>query len=116
MGKPKPKTSVPDTGGSESALCRLDVKDATEQVLQWMIEGQSGHHIMQAIVSEMPDMKPAKLLSAAAEKLETTAEVNASFVQGWCLEATRDMYRRLIEIGDYPNALRAIKQLREISK
>jgi hypothetical protein len=58
-----------------------------------------------------PDENPDELVRAAIAQFETTARADVNVIRGWCLEAYRELYRRMIEIGDYPGALRAVKEL-----
>lgn len=53
---------------------------------------------------------------AAIAKVRGSGTIDADTVSGWCFEATRDMYRRMVEIGDFAGALRAVKQLAEFAK
>lgn len=39
------------------------------------------------------------------------AQADRTVIRGWCLEALREMYRRMVDIGDYAGALKAIKEL-----
>lgn len=81
-----------------------------------MLQGASGSQILEAIAEKYPDMDAGKLLHIAGEHFERIATSDNALIRGWCLEATRELYRRMIEIGDYPNALRAVKQLRDFAK
>jgi hypothetical protein len=37
-------------------------------------------------------------------------------IRGWCVEATRFLYQRMVEIGDFAGALRAVKTLSDLAK
>lgn len=81
-----------------------------------MIDGNTGQNILSAAAETFPTLKPAELLDAAAAHFTQTSSAEPELVHGWCLEATRELYRRMLEIGDYPNALRAVKQMRDLTK
>ena len=53
---------------------------------------------------------------AAIARLAEAAEFDPAIVQGWCIEATRGLYARMVEIGDFSGALKAVKQLHELTK
>ena len=89
---------------------------ATEEVIDWMLQGASGGHIIAAIGERFPALDVKTLMNGAAKHFENTAKADIGVLRGWCLEATRDLYRRLIDVGDYPNALRAVKQMRDFTK
>lgn len=80
-----------------------------------MLQGASGSQIMEAIAEKHPGADVQSLLRKAGEHFENISRADTSLIRGWCLEATRDLYRRMIEIGDYPNALRAVKQMRDFA-
>lgn len=86
------------------------------QVVDWMLQGASGAQIIEAISEKFPDTKPGDLLRVAGEHFEKIANADTRLIRGWCYEATRDLYRRMLEVGDYANALRAVKQLRDFTK
>ena len=56
------------------------------------------------------------LLAAVMGDLEKSAACSPEILIGWCFEATRELYRRMIEIGDFSGALRAVKQIAELTK
>ena len=88
---------------------------AIDQVVSWMLEGHGGHDIIQAITEKFPYHKPAELLTGSGKHFEQVATADPALLRGWCLEATRDLYKRLLDVGDYPNALRAVKQMRDFT-
>lgn len=94
----------------------MTLEVATEQVIQWMIDGNSGANIMEAIAVTLPGHTAKDLLTRAGQHFEAISTADGTLLEGWCLEATRDLYRRLIDIGDYPNALRAVKQMWDFIK
>ena len=104
------------SGSDRTALQRVDVESATNIVVDWMLQGASGAQILEAIAVKFPEMQPAELLTAAGNHFEKISNADPRLIRGWCFEATRDLYRRMIEIGDYANALRAVKQLRDFTK
>lgn len=102
--------------GDRTTLQRVNVESATNIVVDWMLQGASGAQILEAIAVKFPDIQPAELLTAAGNHFEKISNADPRLIRGWCFEATRDLYRRMIEIGDYANALRAVKQLRDFTK
>jgi hypothetical protein len=36
--------------------------------------------------------------------------------RGWCLEALRNLYNKLLETGDYAGAIRAVKEIATLSR
>ncbi len=91
---------------------------ATEQLQQvyaWVLDGHDEHHIREAILAEWPDAKPPVLLAAAVEQLAKSADFDEALLLGFCLEATRHLYERMLSIGDFSGALKAIQQLHKLA-
>jgi hypothetical protein len=61
-------------------------------------------------------MDGSGLLLSAIEKIRESNEIDPQTVIGFCFEGTRDLYRRMVEIGDFPGALRALKQLAQFAR
>jgi len=94
--------------------CKADPAK-TNQVLKWILTGATEHDITEAIKASWPDAAARPLLVAAIEQLRDSADFDPQTVLGFCFEATRELYRRMIDIGDFAWALRAVKQLTEIA-
>jgi hypothetical protein len=86
------------------------------QVYHWIIEGASEYDIGEAMQQAWPDADRGGLLLAALQKIRESNEIDPHTVLGFCFEATRDLYRRMVEIGDFPGALRALKQLAQFAR
>ena len=85
-------------------------------VQQWAIKGGTESDIRMAIRESYPESDVDLLIITALEQFEKTGLQPKRVMLGFCIEATRDLYRRMVEIGDYANALRAIKQLHDLRK
>jgi hypothetical protein len=86
------------------------------QVIKWILAGATERDIAEAIAQTYPDATARPLLTAAVQQITKSANYDPRIVRGWCFEATRELYRRMVEIGDFPGALRAVKQLADYAK
>ncbi len=86
------------------------------QVFAWVLTGASNYDIEEAIRTTWPDADATQLVLAVAEQLADGATADPAIVRGWCFHATRDLYRRMVEIGDFAGAIRAVKLLKEFAK
>ena len=116
VGRPPNETAEPqpEPASQEPAqpLALLQTDGArTNQVFQWIVQGATEFDIQEAMHQAWPDANHASLLLAAIEKIRESNQIDPHTVLGFCFEATRDLYRRMVEIGDFPGALRALKQL-----
>lgn len=85
------------------------------QVYKWVLSGVTEADIGEAVRQSWPDAHARPLIVAAAAQLAAAADFDPAIVAGWCIEATRDLYRRMVEIGDFAGALRAVKQLHDLT-
>lgn len=86
---------------------------AIEQVRKWVIAGHSEHDILDAIGKTYPNADTAALIAHAMVSLQRAAKWHPEVVAGFIFEATRDVYRKALEVMDFAVALRALKQLAE---
>lgn len=89
-----------------------------QQVQDWILQGNSEHLIRESIADEFPDASPVALITGVLNHFVEVASLNEVALlgtYGWCLEASKEMYRRMVETGDYAGALRAIKQIKELA-
>lgn len=90
--------------------------EKTAQVVQWIVDGERSASIRQLIQSTYPDTDAKILLMLAMNHFESVADFDAPVVVGWCFEASKDLYRRMVEVGDFVGALRAVKQVSDLVK
>jgi hypothetical protein len=91
-------------------------EDRVHQVFQWIIGGASEREIEQAAAKEWPDVKCRPLIVTAMKGIAKSARPDPEAVEGWGFEALRVVYQRALEAGDFSAALRAIKQIVELSR
>lgn len=85
--------------------------EQVEQVLEWAIQGHSQNDIEQSIRETWPDASVQQIQLAVTSKLFDAARVTPGVVHGFCIEGTREMYRKAVEMGEIGQALRALRQL-----
>lgn len=90
---------------------------AVVTVLKFIIEGQAQGDIKEFLVNAgLSDEDSLKAIESAFEELEGTLDLSPETRRAWCLEALRELYRRLIETGDYTGAIRAVVEISKLSK
>ncbi len=77
----------------------------------WILEGRDDYTIRQAIEASFPDTDPDKLIQTVLDAFAAFADADENVIRGWALEALRHLYEKMVEIGDYAGALKAIKEL-----
>ena len=82
-----------------------------DQVIGWLLDGHRDGDIRDAILAKWPGEDPEKLCLLAVDHFAASASCDLAVVVGWALEAYRDLYRRMIAIGDFAGAMKAVKEL-----
>jgi hypothetical protein len=92
---------------------RLSEVDAAAfpRIYTLLLDGHSFADIRQALATEHPQANADLLFRYTQNAFEQVCDRSFRTVAGFCLEATRDLYRKMLEIGDFEGALRAVKQL-----
>lgn len=85
-----------------------------DEVIGWLIEGNRDCDIREAIRTKWPDTEPDALQLAAAAHFRAVATCEPEIVVGFAIEAYRDLYRRMVKIGDFAGAGKAIKELTQL--
>ncbi len=85
------------------------------QIKQWVITGHDEHDVREAIADKFPGMDPDAALSEIVVYLSEAGQASGDVVRGFCLEAYREIYSRMMGIGDFANAARVIKELSKFS-
>jgi len=81
-----------------------------------VLDGYSAADIRDTIATEHPDANCDALFAQAQHLFERAAAKPYKAVLGWCMESTRDLYRKMTEVADYDGALRAVKQLAALAE
>ena len=81
----------------------------------WILSGASEHDIRDAIAKEWPEADAAPLIVSAVTAFEKAGEFNVGVVAGFCFEAYRELYRKMVEAGDYQGALKAVKLISDLA-
>ncbi len=90
--------------------------DPVSQVMTWIIAGATERDIRASIAEHFPKLKADSLIASVMEDLEKSGGSSPDVILGWCFEASRDLYRRMVEAQDFAGALRAVKQIAELTR
>ena len=88
---------------------------AAYHALKWLNRGHDETQIREALQKEYPKADYAATLAKVMEHLQNVGAADPVTINGWCFEAARDLYQQMVEIGDYANALRAIKEIHRLA-
>lgn len=85
------------------------------QILTWIMEGNSEHLIQEAVEATWPGEDSAPLILKAVRGVKKSAKTMRANAADWCIEATKFLYAKQVEIGEYTGAMRAVKQIAELT-
>lgn len=109
-------TSGLETSSDTGTRTSDQTPDQVNQVLKWILSGATERDVTEAVAISYPAADPQPLIVAAIGELRQAANCDPLTIRGFCIEATRELFRRMVEIGDFTGALRAVKQLSEIAR
>lgn len=113
--KPDDSSSTNSETAATSDLTHAPFEKRVDQTVRWMLTGARDADVVDAIRATWPDQELQTLIVAAVNQLAESGEFSRQVVRGWCFEATKDLYRRMVEIGDFAGALRAVKMLTDLA-
>ena len=100
--------------GSDSE--QIPEKDWLKTLIQWMIEGQNSFNIREAMTLLMTadPQRQGKLWEQAWAFLLESGKSPPAQLRSWCIEAAKDVYRKLLDVGDYVGALKAVMDIHKV--
>ena len=83
-------------------------------VVQWLISGASESDVLEAIAAKYPGADVRATMQAVREHLVAEGTPDADALRGWILTAYRELYRRMLEVGDFDGARKTLKNITEV--
>jgi hypothetical protein len=112
----KDKTKKPSKNSASSLTASPTDREAAVKVYGMLLEGHSRPEIEEAIKTLYPKLDAGQLVGTALTAFERLTNEPPRILKGWCLEASRDLYRKMLEVGDFTGALRAISEANKIGE
>ncbi len=82
-------------------------------VLEWLLTGASETDILAALRARYPEADPAETLASVRDTLTAEGQPDALALRGWLLLSYRELYRRMLEVGDFDGARKVLKNISE---
>ena len=83
-------------------------------VLQWLISGASEHDIVEALRQKYPQANARQTLAAVRDHLAVEGQPEPDALRGFVLVSLRELYRLMLEVGDFDGARKVLKNITEI--
>ena len=89
--------------------------ELTQQVVRLMLEGHSLSDVIEYMQSTQKNLTTQQASEWAFAWFEQAADIPEKSRIGWCIEAYRELYRRMVEIGDFNGAVRCVSEISKLS-
>jgi hypothetical protein len=119
--KNTPKSTAPkqDAGASiltvfpagPDAAPPAPAEPPAKAVLRWLTEGHDEQTIREALRGLHPEAGADAVIAEAIAELREDGKIDPDLIRGWALRSYRDLYRRMLEIGDFDGCRKAMKEI-----
>ena len=80
-------------------------------VVEWLLTGASESQVREALLEKYPGADHEKGMATAYAYLRTAGQPNVDAVRGWALLCYRNLYQRMLQIGDYDGCRKVLKEI-----
>jgi len=84
---------------------------APAAVVQWLLTGANESQIAEALRAEYPRARHDQVMLSVQQHLAAAGNPDKVSVRGWALLSYRQLYQKLLEVGDYDGARKAIREI-----
>ena len=98
-------------GGMSRVDALAAVPPPALQVVEWLLSGASESQVAEALAAKYPSACPEQTMAEVRLQLSAAGNPDASAVRGWALLAYRNIYRKMLEVGDFDGARKVIKEI-----
>lgn len=85
------------------------------QIQKQLIEGNKSKDIIDFIQKEYKVKNVEILFNQALAMIAEYAQADKDFLKGFAIVASKELYRKMIEVGDFSGALAAIKEFSKLN-
>tara|TARA_Y100000296_G_C5144350_1_gene242861 strand:- start:522 stop:914 length:393 start_codon:yes stop_codon:yes gene_type:complete len=89
---------------------------ALSESIKLTIEGNADADIKEWLEETYPNLQARNILKRIPVYLKEKATEDKTVILGFCMEATKDLYRNLLKVGDFTGALKAVQELAKLSR
>ena len=98
------------------AFKRIPETELTAEVVRLMLEGHSLTDVIEYMQKENKGLTGEQAAQWAFTWFEQSADIPEKSRLGWCLEAYRELYRKMVEIGDFNGAVKCVSEIQKLNK
>jgi len=82
-------------------------------VVHWLLTGATEADVVAALQAKYPDADAHATLAHVRDHLTAEGQPDALALRGWLLLSYRELYRRMLEVGDFDGARKVLKNITE---
>ena len=94
----------------------MDEEQITALIQGFILSGNTEADIVEWVGNKFPECDPQEEWEYATEELRASHKRMTPLNRAFVIEGLREMYRRLVEIGDYAAAARVLKDVDKATK
>jgi len=95
---------------------RVSATELTAEVVRLMLEGHSLSDVVEYMQKKNESLTAEEASAWAYSWFEQSADIPEKSRTGWCLEAYRELYRKMLEIGDFNGAIKCVTEIQKLNK
>lgn len=95
---------------------RISEIEMTAEVVRLMLEGHSLSDVIEYMQKENKGLTAEEATKWAYSWFEQSADIPEKSRLGWCLEAYRELYRKMLDIGDFNGAVKCVTEIQKLNK
>jgi hypothetical protein len=101
-----------------TALAKHTIDAQVQQVVTWIIDGHSRYDVVEAIENKITKNAKEKrlLMDKVLEYFTNSSQADPAVIRGWAIESLRELYRRMVETGDFAGARQVVKDICAMQK
>ena len=103
-------TPAPPHGGTDTDEPQ---PPAAIAVVQWLVSGASETDVLEALRVKYPGGDAREIMAAVRDHFAAEGQPDTDALRGWVLIAYRELYRRMLEVGDFDGARKVLKNITE---
>lgn len=107
----KKKTNKAEAGTVEQSESMGDV---VPQVTRLILDGNSMLDIKEWLHETFPNENPLEIFTKTREHFRDAAYGDKEELLGFCIEATKNLYKEMKGVGDFSGALKTVQQLSKL--
>ena len=109
------RSETSPSGGTKMADDMATRPPAPAAVVGWLLTGANEQDVLEALRAKYPEADAAATLAAVRDRLTAEGTPDTDALRGWVLLSYRELYRRMLEVGDFDGARKVLKNICEVT-